>query len=98
MNTTISGLLLKFESQLDDNVIKKYNITKKGPGSTGLDEKKGIYYGWSHRCICGFKIGDKIFEADYGDENTKYTEHGSKTIKTLDDAKLAAKNFSNYVS
>jgi len=79
-------------------MLKKYNITKRGPGSIGLDEKKGIWYGWSHRAIQGFKIGNKIFEEKFGDENTKYIEHGSKTIKTLDDAKLAAQRFAKSVS
>lgn len=81
-----------------EDMIKKYNITKRGKNSTGLDEEKGIWYGWSHRGSCGFKIGDKIFEEDFGDDNTKFTEHGSKTIKTLDDAKLSAERFSDHVS
>ena len=81
-----------------DDICKKYNITKRGKGSTGLDEEKGIWYGWSHRAICGFKIGDKIFEEDFGDDKTKFTEHGSKPIKTLADAQLAAERFSDYVS
>jgi len=85
-----------FESQED--IIKKYNITKRGKGSTGLDEEKGIWYGWSHRAIMGFKIGDKIFEEDFGDDHTPFKKHGSKTIKTLDDAKLSAERFSDYVS
>ena len=88
-------------SQLFENVddlIKKFNITKRGKGSTGLDEKKGIWYGWSHRAITGFKIGDKIFEANFGDDHTNFDQHGSKPIKTLDDAELSAQRFSKYVS
>ena len=81
-----------------EDLIKKYNITKRGKGSTGLDEEKGIWYGWSHRAIFGFKIGDKIFEENFGGEKTRFDEHGSKTIKTLDDAQLAAERFSDYVS
>ena len=94
-------MLLGFNDFLNEGqaeLLKKYNITKRGSGSTGLDEDKGIWYGWSHRAICGFKIGDKIFEENFGDEKTKFTEHGSKPIKTLDDAKLAAERFSSYVS
>jgi len=86
-----------FEGINDDN-IKKYNITKCGPGSTGFDEEKEIWYGWSHRAVVGFKIGDKIFEPDFGDDDTLFSEHGSKDIKTLDDAKLSAIAFSKYVS
>ncbi len=87
-----------FESDLDDDRVKKYNITKRGKASTGLDEEKGIWYGWSHRAIVGFKIGDKIFEPNFGDDKTEFTKHGSKTIKTLADAKLSAERFSDDVS
>jgi len=91
---------MKLQELFEDveKLIKKYNITKRGTGSTGLDEEKGIWYGWSHRAVFGFKIGDKIFEERYGDDKTKFSEHGSKTIKTLDDAKLAAERFSHYMS
>ena len=85
-----------FESK--EEIAKKYNITKFGKGSTGLDEKKGIWYGWSHRAICGFKIGDKIFEERYGDDKTPFTKHGSKPCKTLADCQKAAERFSDYVS
>jgi hypothetical protein len=76
---------------------KKYGITKF-VGSTGLNEEKGIWYGWSHRAIQGFEIGDKIFEANFGGENTDFRQHGKKPVRTLDDAKLAAERFSKYVS
>lgn len=66
--------------------------------SIGFSEKLNKWFGWSHRAICGFGIGDKIFEEDFGTDKTKFVEHGSKTIKTLDDAKQAAKNFARYVS
>ena len=66
-----------FEGINDDN-IKKYNITKCGPGSTGFDEEKEIWYGWSHRAVVGFKIGDKIFEPDFGDDDTLFSEHGKR--------------------
>ena len=91
---------MKLQAILEDTekLLKKYNITKRGTGSTGLDEEKGIWYGWSHRAIFGFKIGDKLFDENYGDDKTKFSEHGEKTIKTLDDAKLAAERFSDYVS
>jgi len=81
-----------------EDICKKYNITIRGKNSTGLDEDKGIWYGWSHRAIVGFKIGDKIFDENFGDDKTPFTKHGSKTIKTLDDAKLSAERFSDYVS
>ena len=79
-------------------LLKKYNITKRGIGSTGLDVDKGIWYGWSHRAIFGFKIGDKIFDSEFGTDTTNFNQHGSKPIKTLKDAEKAAQNFSKYVS
>lgn len=66
--------------------------------SIGFSEKEKKWYGWSHRAIVGFGIGDKIFEPDYGDENTVFTKHGSKTIKNMDDAEKSARAFANYVS
>lgn len=87
----------KTKETMRDRLAKKYNITRF-VGSTGLDEKKGIWYGWSHRAVFGFKIGDKIFEEKFGDDKTHFNKHGKKTIKTLDDAKLAAERFSSYVS
>jgi len=84
-----------FESTKD--IVKKYNITKRGKGPTGLDEDKGIWYGWSHRAVAGFKIGDKIFDPEYGSDSTPYNKHGTKTIKNLDDAKSSAEKFAEYV-
>lgn len=81
-----------------EEIKKKHNITKTESGCIGLDEDKGIWYGWSHRAIVGFKVGDKIFDPNFGDDKTKFTEHGSKQIKTLNDAKKSAKNFADYVS
>ncbi len=95
-------LLDLFESTED--IVKKYNITKRGPKSTGLDEKKGIWYGWSHRAVNGFKIGDMLFDEKWkpkdgsSTESMKFTDRGGKTIKTLDDAQKAAEKFSSYVS
>ena len=80
-----------------DRLKSEYGITKFN-GSTGFSEKDQKWYGWSHRAIFGFKIGDKIFEADYGDDKTKFSDHGSKECKTLDDCQIAARAFSDYVS
>lgn len=66
--------------------------------SIGFHEEQQKWYGWSHRTICGFGVGDKIFEERYGDDNTIFVKHGKVTIKTMQDAKKAAKRFSGYVS
>ena len=66
--------------------------------SIGFSEKEQKWYGWSHRAMVGFGIGDKIFEEGFGDENTLFTEHGSVTIENMAQARQAAEAFANYVS
>lgn len=79
------------------SVVDKYNITSRGKNSSGLDADKGIWYGWSHRAICGFKIGDMLFDPKC-DEKLNFNKRGTIKIKTLDQAKQAAETFSSYVS
>ena len=72
-----------------------------GPGSgiqIGYDKNKDIAYGWSHRARCGFKKGDKLFEENFGDDQTIYSQHGNKTIRSYADQMKAARNFAKYVS
>ena len=103
---TFARILLEKKEGLRDRLSKKYGITKFGPGSTGLNEKDGIYYGWSHRAICGFKAGDMVFDPNFRPkgateeemDNMPFKKRGSKQIKNMDDAKQAAMNFSDYVS
>ena len=69
--------------------------------SIGFCESEKKWYGWSHRAITGFKIGDMLFEEKYQteeNENVKFTKIGKVKIKTLEEAKQAAKNFAKYVS
>lgn len=66
--------------------------------SIGFCEAEQKWYGWSHRAICGFGIGDRIFEERYGNDKTPFVKHGRKTIKTMDDARLAASRFAESVS
>jgi len=66
--------------------------------SIGFNPQNNTWYGWSHRAICGFTIGNKIFEEDFGDENTSFKERGTQIIKNIKQAKLSAKLFANYVS
>ena len=75
--------------------------TVGGPGSgiqVGYNKKNKTAYGWSHRAKCGFKIGDKLFEEDFGDDDTIYSQHGKKTIRTYADQMKAAANFAKHVS
>ena len=66
--------------------------------SIGFNPEQQKWYGWSHRSIVGFGIGDRIFEENYGNDDTLFIKHGRKTIKTLVDAKQAACNFAEFVS
>lgn len=81
-----------------EKIKAKYGIDKTEDGCIGFSEKNKKWYGWSHRAIFGFKVGDKIFEPDFGDDSTPFNQHGSKECKTLDDCKKAAKAFADYVS
>lgn len=66
--------------------------------SIGFNEEDQKWYGWSHRALFGFGIGDMIFEEEYGDEDTDFSNHGSVPIRNLDEAKIAAINFAASVS
>lgn len=68
--------------------------------SIGFCEREQKWYGWSHRAICGFALGDKLFEEFYpgADDHTPFIAHGSKIIETMEDAKQAAMNFAESVS
>lgn len=69
--------------------------------SIGKSHKDGKWYGWSHRAIEGFDIGDKLFTIGFreaGFEQLPYTQRGFKTIETEDEARQAAKNFAEHVT
>lgn len=65
--------------------------------SIGFNPANARWYGWSHRAIVGFAIGDRLFEAEFGDDTTLFRQHGSETITTLAQAKVAATRFAEYV-
>jgi hypothetical protein len=86
--------------------LMKYGVTEQiqssrndseGTINIGFNPLNKKWYGWSHRAIVAFGIGDKIFEKDFGNNKTPFIKHGSKTIKTFSDAKKAAINFANYI-
>lgn len=62
--------------------------------SIGKSQADGKWYGWSHRAVHGFKIGDKI----EGDNLAKKEGEKDYTIETEEQAKQAAINFSDGVS
>lgn len=61
--------------------------------SVAKSEADGKYYGWSHRAIAGFKIGDKVSVDTCGNETGK-----EYTINTEDEAKQTAINFAKDVA
>jgi len=58
--------------------------------SIGFCEKDQKWYGWSHRAIFGFGIGDELTDKDCGGPK--------KPAKTLEDAKELAIAFADSVS
>lgn len=66
--------------------------------SIGFNKTEQKWYGWSHRAICGFGLEDMIFEERFGNDQTPFVKHGSKPIKTMDDAKISAIRFAESVS
>lgn len=68
--------------------------------SIGFNEKEQKWYGWSHRAICGFGIGDMLYKERFkgATDKTPFTKHGTVEIKTLAQAKQSAKNFGRSVS
>jgi len=66
--------------------------------SVGFCEKDNKWYGWSHRAMVGFKVGDKLFEEKFGNDKTPYVEHGDKNITNLDEAREAASRFAESVA
>lgn len=93
------GLVLIQKSQPSDDVC-----------SIGYSPKENKWYGWSHRAICGFGVGDKVNEGDLTSESgltEKYTiQHPEEDFslpvgyiaKDLNGAKRMAIAFAEAVS
>lgn len=83
--------------------MSKVQPTTKEPGTTcavGFCASKNKWFGWSHRAICGFGIGDMLFKERMkgATDKTPFIKHGTVKIKTLSQARLAAQRFASYVS
>ena len=83
-----------FEKFFDKHGIKTNKDIYKNP--IGFSEKEQKWYGWSHRSIYGFKIGDKCKKGDLG-VGDGYTFKPGDILKTLDDCKQRAKDFAKSV-
>ncbi len=79
--------------------------------SIGFCEREQRWYGWSHRAICGFGIGDEVTGPGHVCATSGWTdeylaEHPEEDLslpvgfvaRTLDDAKLMATAFASAVS
>lgn len=81
------------------NFFKKHDIKKSKNihnAPIGFSEKEQKWYGWSHRAIHGFKVGDKCKDGDLG-VGDGYTFKAGDVLKTLDDCKQRAKDFAKSV-
>lgn len=80
----------KFNDFFDKHGIKLSKDIYKNP--IGFSEKEQKWYGWSHRAIYGFKIGDKCKAGELG-VGDEYTFKPGDKLQTLDDCKKRALDF-----
>lgn len=66
--------------------------------SIGYSAPKKAWAGWSHRALCFFEIGDRVFQPHYGNDNTPFTKHGVVEIRSMEQARESAIAFADYVS
>jgi len=100
-------------------LVKKGIIPKKSHPdhcvcSIGFCKKNFTWYGWSHRAMQNFGIGDKLFDENWypeggtGErddcgfliecEKIPFIKRGTITIRDMEQAKQAAVNFADYIS
>lgn len=108
----------KYVGDLEDfkNLVEHYGITKiqtyndNNVCSIGFNEKENRWYGWSHRAIHSFGVGDEVKEHDLtntsGYVDSYIKEHPEKDLslpvgfkaKNLEDAKRMAIAFADSVA
>lgn len=79
-----------------EKFFKQHGIEKK-TNCTGFSEKEQKWYGWSHRAIYGFGIGDKCKEGQVG-VGDDYKFKPGDILKTLDDCKQRAEDFAKSIA
>jgi len=72
----------------------EYRTPTSSVCSIGFREKEGKWFGWSHRAIFGFKVGDVVKE---GDVIAEYLPVGFKA-ENIEQAKEMAAAFAESVS
>lgn len=87
------------DTELAEWLVSKFGIVqfeKANPShcvcSIGFNPNENKWYGWSHRAIMGFGVGSKAMELYPDRAISEYS------IKTIDEAKEAAKLFAESVS
>lgn len=83
------------ESGLDK--FKRIHDIKAEKGAIGFSRKEQKWYGWSHRAIHGFGVGDKCKNGECGVGEGYNFKPGDK-LKTLEDCKIRARDFARSVS
>ena len=82
-------------SEMYKEFFEKHGIETKG-NSLGFSEKEQKWYGWSHRAIHGFKVGDVCKDSQCG-VGEGYTFKDGDKLKTLDDCKQRAIDFAKSI-
>lgn len=89
------------DARMAEQLCEKHGIAPEARTSEvtcnfGWSEKKQKYFGWSHRALVGFSIGDKIFD-EACNADLPFIERGKVDIKCKDDARIAAMRFGEYI-
>jgi len=64
----------------------------------GFCEGEDRWYGWSHRAIAGFGIGDKIYDEEFDRDDVPPQQHGFGGIENMRHARVAAIRYEECVS
>ena len=86
--------LLKFFAK--HGIKELHSLSKSNVPQIGFSEDEQKWYGWSHRAIFGFGVGDSVKKGCCGYEQMK--EEGVTKAKDLKDAKRMAEIFAEDVS
>ncbi len=100
------------EASVKEQVKKRYKVDdsafeKADPNHSvcSIVRTKDGYAGYSHRAAHEFKIGDALFDSEFGEElpeeeldKMPFKKRGFKKCVKIEDCKQAAINFAEYVS
>ncbi len=64
----------------------------------GYSPSESKWYGWSHRAIAGFGIGDKVYDEKFDDDRMIPGKHGTEGITDMAKAKRSAQNYARMVA